>query len=284
MKLLRFGPEGAERPGMLDADGRLRDLSAHVADLAGHALDPENLRRLSELDAATLPLVEGTPRLGCPVAGVGHIIGIGLNYRSHAEETGATPGAEPLVFSKAPTSLSGPQDPIIIPRNSRKTDWEVELAVIIGRKAQYVAEAEALGYVAGYAAMNDVSEREFQKSRGGQFIKGKSADSFAPIGPWLVTADEVPDPQVLSLWLDVNGERRQTGSTADMIFGVAFLISHLSQFMRLMPGDVIASGTPSGVGMGMRPPQYLQPGDVVTLGVSQLGEQRHDVVAWAPDA
>ncbi len=280
MKLLRWGPAGRERPGMLDGNGDIRDLSPHVADLRGDILDFERLRRLAGLDPVTLPLVEGPVRLGPPVAGIGKILGIGLNYRSHAEETGATPGSEPLLFSKAITALSGPNDPIVIPRGSVKTDWEVELAVIIGTRARYVDEAKALDHVAGYAVINDVSERSFQKERGGQFVKGKSADSFAPIGPWLVTRDEVADPQRLDLWLDVNGKRRQTGNTSDMIFPVAFLISHLSQFMTLMPGDVIATGTPSGVGAGCKPPEFLKQGDVVELGVAGLGRQRQEVVAW----
>lgn len=281
MKLLRWGPIGAERPGMLDVQGRIRDLSDHVPDLQGECLDPERLRRLSAIDPAALPLIEGSPRLGPPVSGIGNILGIGLNYRSHAEETGAVPGAEPLVFSKAITALSGPNDPIVIPRNSTKTDWEVELAVIIGVRARYVDEQHVFDHIAGYAVINDVSERSFQKERGGQFVKGKSSDSFAPIGPWLVTCDEVPDPQRLNLWLDVNGARRQTGNTADMIFPVTFLVSHLSQFMTLMPGDVIATGTPAGVGAGCNPPEFLKPGDVVELGVEGLGRQRQEVVAWS---
>jgi 2-keto-4-pentenoate hydratase/2-oxohepta-3-ene-1,7-dioic acid hydratase in catechol pathway len=280
MRLLRYGPKAEERPACLDAGGVIRDLSAVIADLAGEALDPERLRELSRLDLLKLPSVTGSVRLGPPVAGIRKIIGIGLNYRSHAEETGVKPPSEPLVFSKAISALSGPNDPIVIPKNSRKTDWEVELAVIIGRRMQYVAEGDALTCVAGYALINDVSEREFQKERGGQFFKGKSADSFAPIGPWLVTPDEAGDPQNRNLWLKVNDRQRQSGNTQDMIFPVAHLLSHLSQFMTLEAGDVIATGTPSGVGMGCNPPEYLQPGDVVTLGSPGLGEQRHDVVAW----
>jgi 2-keto-4-pentenoate hydratase/2-oxohepta-3-ene-1,7-dioic acid hydratase in catechol pathway len=284
MKLLRFGAKGIERPGLLDEDGHIRDLSDHVRDLTGEVLNPERLRHLAALDPRTLPLIEGSPRLGTPIAGIGKILGIGLNYRSHAEETGAEPRAEPLLFSKAVTALSGPNDPIMIPRNSTKTDWEVELAVVIGRKAQYVEESRALEYLAGYAIINDVSERAFQKERGGQFVKGKSCDSFAPIGPWLVTPDEIPDPQNLDLWLDLNGRRRQSANTRDMIFPVAFLISHISHFMTLMPGDVIATGTPSGVGMGAKPPEFLKPGDVLDLGVEGLGQQRQHVVAYAPHA
>jgi 2-keto-4-pentenoate hydratase/2-oxohepta-3-ene-1,7-dioic acid hydratase in catechol pathway len=282
MKLLRYGPPGQERPGILDDQGHIRDLSGHVQDLRGEVLNPDRLRALTSLDWRSLPLVEGSPRLGPPVAGIGKILGIGLNYRSHAEETGATPGAEPLVFSKAITALNGPNDTIMIPRDSVKTDWEVELAVVIGLKAQYVEERNALDHVAGYAVINDVSERSFQKERGGQFVKGKSADTFAPIGPWLVTKDEIPDPQALSLWLDVNGRRRQTGNASDMIFPVAFLISHLSQFMTLLPGDVIATGTPAGVGAGCKPPEFLKPGDVIELGVEGLGRQRQEIIAFAP--
>jgi 2-keto-4-pentenoate hydratase/2-oxohepta-3-ene-1,7-dioic acid hydratase in catechol pathway len=281
MKLVRFGARGREEPGLIDPEGHVRDLARHVPDLRDDVLSPERLKRLAALDWRALPLVEGSPRLGPPVAGVGKILGIGLNYRSHAEETGAKPGTEPLVFSKAVTSLSGPFDPIVIPRHAEKTDWEVELAVIIGSRVQYADAAQALAAVAGYAAVNDVSERAFQKERGGQFVKGKSADSFAPLGPWLVTPDEVADPQDLDLWLDVNGVRKQAGNTRDMIFPVAFLVSHLSQFMTLMPGDVIVTGTPAGVGMGRTPPEFLKPGDVVELGVEGLGQQRHAVVAFA---
>jgi 2,4-didehydro-3-deoxy-L-rhamnonate hydrolase len=281
MKLLRYGPAGGERPGLLDEEGHIRDLSDHVPDLRNEVLHPDRLRHLAALDTNALPLVEGSPRLGPPVAGIGKILGIGLNYRSHAEETGAVPGSEPLVFSKAITALSGPNDPIVIPRGSQKTDWECELAVVIGAVTRYVDEANALAHVAGYAVINDVSERSFQKERGGQFVKGKSADSFAPLGPWLVTADEISNPQDLKLWLDVNGRRRQRGQTRDMIFPVAFLISHLSQFMTLLPGDVIATGTPSGVGAGCKPPEFLKPGDVVELGVEGLGGQCQRVVAYA---
>jgi 2,4-didehydro-3-deoxy-L-rhamnonate hydrolase len=280
MKLVRYGPKGQEWPAMLDAEGGLRDLSGHVADITGDVLAPERLQQLAQLDPATLPRVEGSPRLGAPVKGIGKIIAIGMNYRSHAEETGSTPRAEPLVFSKAITALSGPNDPVMIPRGSSQTDWEVELAVIIGSVTRYVDEDRALEHVAGYAVINDVSERSFQRDRGGQFIKGKSADTFAPLGPWLVTRDEVPDPQKLALWLDLNGRRRQQATTADMIFPVAYLISHVSQFMTLMPGDVIATGTPAGVGLGCTPPEYLKPGDVLELGVEGLGQQRQEVIAY----
>ncbi|MFO1154184.1 MAG: fumarylacetoacetate hydrolase family protein [Rhodospirillales bacterium] len=280
MKLVRYGAKDDERPGLIDADGHIRDLSDHVPDLRGEILGRERLRRLATLDERSLPRVEGSPRLGTPVGGIGKILGIGLNYRSHAEETGAKPGEEPLLFSKAITSLNGPFDPIVLPKRGDKTDWEVELAVIIGTRAQYVDEADALDYVAGYACINDISERAFQKERGGQFVKGKSADSFAPIGPWLVTADEVADPQDLDLWCDVNGERKQAGNTRNMIFPVAFLISHLSQFMTLLPGDVIATGTPAGVGAGRKPPEFLKPADLLECGVEGLGQQRHAVVAY----
>lgn len=281
MKFLRYGAKGQERPGLLDPDGHVRDLSQHVVDLKADVLLSERLHQLAALDPKTLPLVEGSPRLGPPVTGIGKILGIGLNYRSHAEETGAKPPSEPLLFSKAITALSGPNDPIMIPKDSTATDWEAELAVIIGRKAQYVDTGHALDYVAGYAVINDVSERHFQKERGGQFVKGKSCDTFAPLGPWLVTRDEVADPQDLDLWLDVNGKRRQTGNTRDMVFPVAVLISYVSHFMTLLPGDVIATGTPAGVGMGCKPPEYLKPGDLVELGVEGLGKQRQTVIAYA---
>lgn len=281
MKLVRFGPRGGEKPGLIDDAGHIRDLSAHVGDIAGEVLAPDRLRRLASLDPATLPPVDGNPRLGPPIAGIGKILAIGLNYRAHADETGATLRADPMLFSKAVTSLSGPNDPIMLPRGSEKTDWEVELAVIIGTKANYVEVDRALDVVAGYAVINDVSERAFQKERGGQFIKGKSADTFGPLGPWLVTRDEIADPQDLDIWLDLNGERRQNANTAEMIHTVAELVSHLSDFMTLMPGDVIATGTPAGVGLGCKPPRFLKPGDVLECGVESLGRQRHEVVAFA---
>ena len=281
MKLVRYGPRGLEKPGLVDEAGHVRDLSGHVMDIAGEVLGPERLRRLASLDPASLPMAEGATRLGPPVGGIGKILAIGLNYRLHAEETGATPREDPMLFSKAITSLSGPNDPIMLPRGSEKTDWEIELAVIVGTRAQYVEEDRALDFVAGYAVINDVSERAFQKERGGQFIKGKSADTFAPLGPWLVTRDEIADPQDLDLWLDLNGERRQDANTRQMIFSVAYLVSHLSQFMTLMPGDVIATGTPAGVGMGCKPPRFLKPGDVLDCGVEGLGQQRHQVVAFS---
>jgi len=280
MKLLRHGAPGAERPGLVDGRGRIRDLSGEIADIDGAALAPERLAALRRVDTESLPLVEGSPRLGPPVAGVGKILAIGFNYAEHAAETGKPLPDEPLLFTKAVTALSGPDDPVVLPRGSRKGDWEVELAVVIGRRALYVEETDALDHVAGYAVINDVSEREYQMERGGQFVKGKSFDTFAPFGPWLVTKDEVRDPQDLKLWLDLNGERRQDGNTATMKFGVAFLVSYLSRFLTLMPGDVIATGTPPGVGLGCDPPVFLKPGDVMRLGIEGLGEQRQEVKAW----
>lgn len=279
MKFVRYGSPGQEKPGCLDGQGRLRALSGHANDLSGALLDPERLARLAAIDPGTLPLVEGRPRLGPPVGGIGAIYGIGLNYRDHAAEAGMPLPAEPIVFNKAVSSLAGPNDPLTLPRESEKSDWEVELAVIIGRRARYVPEAEALAHVAGYAVFNDLSERAFQLERGGQWVKGKSADGFAPLGPWLVTPDEVPDPQKLDLWLELNGQRMQTGNTAAMVFGVAHLIAYLSRFLTLTPGDVIATGTPPGVGMGKKPPMFLKPGDVMRLGVAGLGEQRQEVRA-----
>ncbi|HIC64866.1 MAG: fumarylacetoacetate hydrolase family protein [Paracoccus sp. (in: a-proteobacteria)] len=277
MKFLRYGEAGAERPGLLDRDGRIRDLSDHIDDLRGAVLG--DLAALSGLDPASLPLVEGAPRLGPPVAGTGKMICIGLNYADHAAESGMAVPPEPVIFMKATSAICGPDDPIVIPRGSEKTDWEVELAVIIGKTAKYVGEAEAMDHVAGFAIANDVSERAFQAERQGQWTKGKSCDNFGQIGPWLVTPDEVADPQALAMWLKVNGETRQDGSTATMVYKVPFLIHYLSQFMSLHPGDVISTGTPPGVGMGMKPPRYLKAGDVVELGIEGLGSQRQDVVA-----
>ncbi len=280
MKLLRHGPPGEEKPGLLDDRGRIRDLSDEIPDVDAATLAPERLAALLEIDIGSLPPVEGSPRLGPPVAGVGKILAIGFNYAEHAAETGKPLPDEPLLFTKAVTALSGPNDPVVLPRGSRKGDWEVELAVVIGRRALYVEETDALDHVAGYGVINDVSEREYQLERGGQFVKGKSFDTFAPFGPWLVTKDEVADPQDLKLWLDLNGERRQDGNTATMVFGVAFLVSYLSRFVTLMPGDVIATGTPPGVGLGCDPPVFLKPGDVMRLGIEGLGEQRQEVKAW----
>ena len=281
MKLLRYGEAGAEKPGLLDADGAIRDLSAHVDDIGGGALDPSSLARLAKLDPNSLPAVSGKPRLGACVAGTGKFICIGLNYSDHAAETGAAVPPEPIIFMKATSAIVGPDDTVRIPRGSEKTDWEVELGVVIGKKAKYVSEAEALDYVAGYCVSHDVSERAFQAERQGQWTKGKSCDTFGPIGPWLVTKDEVADPQNLGMWLKVNGQTMQDGSSKTMIYGVAFLVSYLSQFMSLMPGDIISTGTPPGVGMGMKPPRYLKAGDVVELGIEGLGTQKQTIEADA---
>ena len=284
MKLVRYGLPGAEKPGLLDRQGILRDLSGEVGDIDGAALQPAALAHLASLDPARLPAVANRPRLGPAIARVGKIVAIGLNYADHAAETGAKLPAEPIVFMKAITSLNGPDDDIMLPRGSKKTDWEVELAVAIGRPARYVEETDALSHVAGYLICNDVSEREYQTERGGQWDKGKGCDTFCPLGPWLVTRDEIPDPQNLDMWLDVNGQRMQTGSTRTMIFGVAHLVHYVSQFMALLPGDIITTGTPPGVGMGKKPPQYLKPGDSVSLGVAGLGQQSQKVVAWTAGA
>ena len=274
MKLLRYGARGQEKPGLLDADGRIRDISAHVDDVAGSVLEPASLARLAALDPASLPLVDGGPRLGPCVGRVGKFVCIGLNYADHAAETGAKIPDQPIIFMKATSAITGPNDAVIIPRQSEKTDWEVELGVVIGREARYVSEDDALSHVAGYCLINDVSERAFQTERGGQWTKGKSADSFGPIGPWLVTPDEIADPQSLSMWLSVDGVMRQDGSTKTMIFGVRTLVSYLSQYMSLQPGDIISTGTPPGVGMGIKPtPVYLRPGQTIRLGIDGLGEQ-----------
>ena len=279
MKLLRHGPAGAERPGLLHSDGTLRDLSGVVADIGGDVLSDAGLAKLRALDAGALPVVAAGTRLGACVAGTGKFICIGLNYADHAAESGMAVPPEPVVFMKATSAICGPDDPIIIPRTSVKTDWEVELAVIIGTKAKYVSEADAMAHVAGYCVSNDVSERAFQTERAGQWTKGKSCDNFGQIGPWLVTRDEVGDPQNLKMWLTVNGQSMQNGSTKTMVYGVAHVVSYLSQFMTLHPGDVISTGTPPGVGMGMKPPRYLVAGDVVELGIEGLGQQRQDVIA-----
>ena len=279
MKLLRHGVAGAEKPGLVHSDGSIRDLTGHVADIGGAVLSDQGLAALRAIDAASLPVVAPGTRLGPCVTGTGKFICIGLNYSDHAAETGATVPPEPIIFMKATSAICGPNDPIIIPRGSVKTDWEVELAVIIGTKAKYVTEAQALVHVAGYAVTNDVSERAFQTERSGQWTKGKSCDNFGQIGPWLVTRDEVSDPQNLPLWLTVNGKKMQNGTTQTMVYGVAYLVSYLSQFMTLHPGDVISTGTPPGVGLGMKPPQYLKPGDVVELGIAGLGQQRQEVIA-----
>ena len=272
MRFVRYGEMGAEKPGVLDAQGRIRDLSGVIPDLAGPVIAD-----LPRVDPESLPLVPGNPRLGPPVGQVGKLIGIGLNYADHAAEAGMEPPAMPIVFMKATSSICGPNDPVYLPRGSQKGDWEVELGVIIGKRAKYVTEAEALNHVAGYCIVNDVSERAFQMERVGQWTKGKSADTFGPIGPWLVTPDEAGDPQTLDLTLDLNGKRVQTGNTATMIFTVAQIIAHLSEMMTLNPGDVIATGTPPGVGMGMKPQRFLRAGDVMELGIAGLGQQRQDV-------
>ncbi|ACL57845.1 fumarylacetoacetate hydrolase family protein [Methylobacterium nodulans] len=281
MKLLRYGPAGQERPGLLDADGGIRDLSGHVAEIGPDTLAPAALAALAKLDPGSLPLVEGAPRLGVPLAGIGKFIAIGLNYADHAAESNLPIPAEPVVFTKAISALSGPHDPVMLPRDSVKSDWEVELGIVIGRRAAYVERAEALDYVAGYCVVNDVSEREYQIERGGTWDKGKGCDTFGPVGPWLVTADEVGDPQALDLWLDLNGRRMQTGNTRTMIFSCAEIVAYVSRFMTLLPGDLITTGTPPGVGMGIKPqPVFLKPGDVMRLGIEKLGEQRQAVVAW----
>ncbi|WP_265517127.1 fumarylacetoacetate hydrolase family protein [Nitratireductor luteus] len=279
MKLLRYGPAGSEKPGLMADDGTIRDLSGMVDDIGGAAISPEGLERLRAIAPDSLPVVDGNSRLGPCVAGLQKIICIGLNYSDHAAETGAVPPPEPIIFAKALNALCGPNDDVEMPRGSEALDWEVELAVIIGTRAKYVSEADAMDHVAGFAIMNDVSERDFQAKRQGQWTKGKSHDTFGPLGPWLVTRNEIADPHKLDMWLDVNGERRQTGNTDTLIFNVPHVVSYLSQFMTLMPGDVISTGTPPGVGMGMKPPQYLKPGDVMTLSIAGLGQQRQTVVA-----
>ena len=277
MKLLRYGPRGAEKPGILDAKGKIRDLSGIIGDLAGEVL--VHLDRIAAIDPETLPLVEGNPRLGACVAGTGKFMCIGLNYADHAAESGMKVPPEPVLFMKATSAICGPDDPIIIPRGAEKTDWEVELGIVIGKPAKYVTEAEALDHVAGYCVINDVSERSYQAERSGQWTKGKSCDNFGQTGPWLVTKDEVPDPQNLKMWLTVDGKTMQDGSTKTMVYGAAFLVSYLSQFFTLHPGDIISTGTPPGVGLGMKPPRYLKAGEVVELGIEGLGQQRQLCVA-----
>lgn len=281
MKLLRVGNHGEERPAIVDADGAFRDLSGVVNDIVGANLLPESLDRLRKINLNGLPVIAGTPRIGACVGSVGKFICIGLNYSDHAAESGMAVPAEPVVFMKATSAICGPNDNVMIPRGSEKTDWEVELGVVIGKETRYVTEREALSHVAGYCVVNDVSERAFQLEGTGQWVKGKSADTFGPIGPWLVTTDEVPDPQALNLWLEVDGRRYQNGSTSTMVFGVAHLISYLSRFMSLQPGDIISTGTPPGVGLGQKPPVYLRPGNVIRLGVEGLGEQRQTVVPYS---
>jgi 2-keto-4-pentenoate hydratase/2-oxohepta-3-ene-1,7-dioic acid hydratase in catechol pathway len=279
MKLLRYGDKGQERPALLDNNGQLRDLSAVVADIAGQALSPESIARLQDIDPSTLPLVQGSPRIGACVGQVGKFICIGLNYADHAAETGAAIPAEPVVFSKWTSAIVGPNDNVEIPRNSRKTDWEVELGVVIGKGGRYISESEALEHVAGYCVINDVSEREFQLELGGTWDKGKGCDTFGPLGPWLVTRDEIADPHQLDLWLEVDGHRYQNGNTRTMIFQIPKIVSYLSQFMSLQPGDVISTGTPPGVGLGIKPePVYLRAGQTMRLGITGLGEQQQRTV------
>jgi 2,4-diketo-3-deoxy-L-fuconate hydrolase len=283
MKLLRYGPKGQEKPAMLDARGRVRDLSGMITDLHAASLSPDGLARLRSLNPASLPRVEEPGRLAPPWRDIGKFVAVGLNYADHAAEAGMPIPKEPVLFTKAVSCIVGANDPLVLPRDSVKTDWEVELGVVIGKRARYVAEADALAHVAGYCAVNDVSEREYQLERGGTWDKGKGCDTFGPVGPWLVTADEVPDPQALPLWLEVNGRRFQNGSTRTMIFGVAQLVSYISRFMTLDPGDLITTGTPPGVGMGVKPsPVFLKPGDKIHLGIEGLGEQQQTVYAWDP--
>ena len=282
MRLVRYGRAGAEKPGLVDPDGKLRDLSRVVKDITPAVLAPASLKRLRSVNVARLPVVGGRPRLGCPLAGIGKMVCIGLNYTDHAAEVGLPLPAEPSLFIKAPSAICGPNDPIVRPRGATKLDYEVEFAAVIGRDARYVDEASAAGYVAGYCVVNDVSERAFQMERAGTTTKGKSADTFGPVGPWLVTADEVRDPNNLELWTTVNGERRQHGNTGKLIFAVPALVAYVSQFMSLRAGDVISTGTPAGVAHGMRPPRYLQPGDVVEMAITGLGMQRHVVVEEKP--
>lgn len=278
MKLLRYGPAGKERPAILDSHGKIRDLSAHIGDVSGDFLLPAALDTLRQLDINSLPVVDGDPRLGACVGSVGKFICIGLNYADHAAETGAEIPKEPVIFSKWTSSIVGPNDDVEIPRDSVKTDWEVELGVVIGKGGRYISEADALSHVAGYCVINDVSEREFQIERGGTWDKGKGCDTFGPIGPWLVTADEIPDPHQLTMWLEVDGKRYQNGSTRTMIFKVPEIVSYLSRFMSLQPGDIISTGTPPGVGLGQKPPVYLKAGQVMHLGIEGLGEQRQKTV------
>jgi 2-keto-4-pentenoate hydratase/2-oxohepta-3-ene-1,7-dioic acid hydratase in catechol pathway len=281
MKLLRYGPQGREKPGLADKDGNIRDLSKVITQIDDAMLAPRNLARLARVKPETLPIVRGNPRLGVPYAGISKFVAVGLNYRDHAEESGMPIPSEPILFMKATTCLTGPNDDVIQPKNSTKLDWEVELGIVIGTKAQYVSESKALDHVAGYTVVNDISERQFQLERGSQWDRGKGCDTFGPVGPWLVTTDEITDPQVLDMWLDVNGEKRQRGNTRTMVFGCAFLVSYISQFMTLLPGDIITTGTPPGVGLGMKPqPKYLNVGDVMTLGIQGLGQQRQKVVAY----
>jgi len=283
MKLVRYGRAGKEKPGLVDGAGKLRDLSGVVADIDAAILGPRALARLAKVKPESLPSVRGAPRFGPCIGGVGNFVAVGLNYADHAAESGMPVPKEPVLFSKTTSCIVGPNDDVVIPKGSKKTDWEVELAIVIGSRASYVSEEQALNHVAGFCVCNDVSEREFQLERSGQWVKGKSCPTFGPLGPWLVTPDEIEDVQALNLWLDVNGERMQTGSTSTMIFGVRTLVSYISQFMILQPGDVITTGTPPGVGQGKKPPRFLKSGDTMSLGVDGLGRQAQRVVAWRAD-
>lgn len=283
MKLLRYGPKGAEKPGLLDANNVLRDLSSVLPDLTSLHLAPESLQQLRNIDPTTLPTIDSNVRLGLPYIGMGKFICVGLNYIDHAEEAGLPVPKEPIIFAKWNSCAQGANDPIVLPQESIKTDWEVELGIVIGTRARYIDAADAPAHIAGYCVVNDVSEREYQLERGGQWDRGKGCDTFGPIGPWLVTADEVPNPQSLALWLDVNGKRYQSGNTSKMVFGIYELIAYISRFTTLEPGDLISTGTPPGVGMGQTPPVYLRNGDVVTLGIEGLGSQQQVVHSWNPD-
>jgi len=283
MKLLRYGKNGYEKPGMLDHMDQIRDLSRIINNLDAQAISPAGLKKLRAIKPESLPLVKGKPRLGVPYTGISKFVAVGLNYSDHAAEAGMPVPSEPILFTKATTSITGPNDPVVLPKDALKGDWEVELAIVIGTTARYVPEERALDYVAGYCVTNDVSERSFQLERGSQWDRGKGCDTFGPLGPYLVTTDEIPNPQALDMWLDLNGQRMQTGNTRTMIFGAAFLVSYISRFMTLLPGDVIATGTPPGVGLGKKPPLFLKPGDVMTLGLKGLGEQRQEVRAFTPE-
>jgi 2,4-diketo-3-deoxy-L-fuconate hydrolase len=280
VKLVRYGAMGKEKPGLVDPNGKIRDLSGVVPDIAGDALTKKGLAKIAKANWEKLPLVKGKPRLGACVGNVGNFIAVGLNYADHAAETGAAIPTEPILFNKARSCIVGPNDDVMLPKKSVKTDWEIELAIVIGERARYVSKKDAMSVVAGFCVCNDVSEREFQIERGGQWMKGKGCETFGPLGPWLVTADEIKDVQKLGMWLDVNGERMQTGSTKTMIFDVKTVVSYISEFMVLEPGDVITTGTPPGVGLGMKPPKFLRAGDVMALGIDGLGEQKQKVVAW----
>ena len=283
MKLLRYGKNGYEKPGLLDSADQIRDLSGVIANLDPQALSPEGLAKLRALNPESLPVVRGKPRLGVPFVGISKLVAVGLNYSDHAAEAGMPVPSEPILFMKATTSITGPNDPVVLPKDSLKGDWEVELGIVMGSVARYVPEESALDYVAGYCVVNDVSERNFQLERGSQWDRGKGCDTFGPIGPYLVTTDEIPNPQALDMWLDLNGQRMQTGNTRTMVFGAAHIVSYISRFMTLLPGDVIATGTPPGVGLGKKPPVFLKPGDVMTLGLNGLGEQRQEVRAFTPE-